>query len=92
MAAAGVLILLGAGCTLPFGKKTGGAPIGDDGVKSDAAGTSLSEQADIILDAATEEADFDAETSGNAEADAVLFTSNEDDLDNLDDTYVENEL
>lgn len=95
LALGSVLVLMGGGCTLPFMKNRGpaGPPASaDEAMKADTSGKSLSDQADIVVDAALEESSFEADAAGDAEADASLFTSDEGDLDNLESSYDESEL
>lgn len=88
-----VLVMVGAGCTAPFTAKQDEKPkSAEDMMELDTSGDTLSEQADIIIDAALDESSFEQEAAGDASEDASLFTSDEQELNNLEKSYEESEL
>lgn len=93
LAFASALVLVGGGCTLPFTQPQDKGPAPAENTKeADMSGDTLSEQADIIIDVALEESLFEEDAAGDVSEDASLFTSDEQELNNLENSYDENEL
>lgn len=82
-------VLVGGGCTL-FGTKEPATPPVEEVEEVDESGDTLSEQADIIVDAVLDESEADAD--GDVESDASFFTSDEQELNNMEKSYEEDEL
>lgn len=93
LAFASALVLVGGGCSSPFSEKQDEAPASAEStMKADTSGASLSEQADIIIDAALNEALLEENASEDVSDDSSLFTSDEQELNNLEKSYEESEL
>jgi len=84
-------VLVGGGCAF-FGTKEPAPVSVEETENADVSGGTLSEQADIIADAALDESASEAGAAGDVEGDASFFTSDEQELNNLEKSYDENEL
>lgn len=90
---ASAFMLIGAGCASPFAIKQVNQTASDEEINEmDRSGESLSEQADILVDAALDEALKEEGAAGQVGDDASLFTSDESELNNLEKSYEESEL
>jgi len=93
LATASLLVLVGAGCAAPVvpeQKETPSAAVKTE--EKDTSGETLSEQAEIVINAALEEAGLEEDDAGDVAEDDSLFTADEQDLNTLEQTYDENEL
>jgi hypothetical protein len=92
MALASALILIGAGCTSPFAPK-GPTPLpAGETYERDTSGRTFSEQADIVVEAALDEGKFEQDTAGSVGSDTSFFTDDDRELNDLENSYDENEL
>lgn len=89
---AAAFVLVGGGCAFLGEEKPSGPVPAEETAEKDASGDSLSEQAEIVVEAALDESEFEADAAGDGEADADLFTDGENELDNLEGSYDESEL